>query len=158
MLDRVRQRQMLEALAATYPHHSTSFIDENNPADLANLYYLQEHELVAASLTRTITGDFIFSGACITAKGMDFLADDGGLSAILGTVTVKLHADTIKELLLAKVEASELPSEKKSWLKSQVASLSGEALKTITKSLVEKGLANISDLTAWVQSMLPPGP
>lgn len=110
-LDRARQRQVLEALASCYPSYGNDFFavgEESN--EVANLWYLREHELIEASLDQTLGGSFIFSGARITAKGLDFLADDGGLSAILGTVTVKLHADTIRELLIAKIEHSTLPA------------------------------------------------
>lgn len=152
-LNRERQREMLEKLATIYPSYSTDCIAQDSESDLANLYYLQEHGLVNAALDRTLSGAFIFSGAIITAKGLDFLADDGGLSAILGTVTVKLHAETIRDLLLSKVENSNEPDAKKSWLKSQISSLSGEALKTITNSLVQKGLDNIPDLVVWAQQI-----
>ena len=154
MLDRNRQKQMLEALAACYPNYSTEVIDEHNPSDLKNLYYLKEHELVNASLRPTLGGRLVFQGAKITAKGMDFLADDGGLSTILGTITIKLHADSIKELLNSRIASLDMSSEKKSWLKDQVNSLSGEALKVVTKSLVEQGLNHIPDLLSWVKTIL----
>lgn len=152
-LNREQQREMLEKLASSYPNYSIDCIAQDSEADLANLYYLQEHGLVNASLDRTLSGSFIFSGAIITAKGLDFLADDGGLSAILGTVTVKLHAETIRDLLIYKIENSNAPDAKKNWIKSQISSLSGEALKTITNSLVQKGLDNIPDFAIWAQQI-----
>ncbi len=42
--------------------------------------------------------------ARITAKSIDLLEDDGGVSAILGVVTAKLHEDTIRNLVLAEVK------------------------------------------------------
>jgi hypothetical protein len=84
----------------------------------------------------SISQSFIFQGAKITAKGLDFLADDGGLSAVLGTVTVRLHADSIKELLLAKVEASAVPAEKKSWLRKQLDAATGETIKKVVNALL----------------------
>ncbi len=73
---------------------------------------------------------FIQLGAAsITAAGLDFLADDGGLSAILGVVTVKVHADTIRDLIAAKIDTADLPVEKKSALKKQLAALPETALR-----------------------------
>ena len=43
--------------------------------------------------------------------------DDGGLSAILGVVTVKLHSDTIQALLNTKIDQADIPPEEKSKLK-----------------------------------------
>ncbi len=154
MLDRNRQKQILATLAACYPNHSTDVIDVHSSADIANLHYLKEHELVSANLKVTIGGSFVFQDAKITAKGMDFLADDGGLSAILGTITIKLHADSIKELLNSRIASLDIPEEKRNWLKTQVNLLSGEALKAITKSLVEQGLSHIPDLFSWVQASM----
>jgi len=96
--------------------------------------------LVSATLEHTLSGSLVFQGASITAKGLDFLADDGGLSAILGTLTVKLHEETIRELLLQRVTDSDLSNEEKSMLREQLKSMSSEALKSLTKSLVEKGI------------------
>ena len=56
-------------------------------------------------------GKITWGGARITAKGIDFLEDDGGLSAILGVVTVKLHADTLREMLAKKIDASSASSD-----------------------------------------------
>lgn len=139
-------------LAQSYPDAATEFIDKNNPLnDYANLRYLQEHGLVHASIKRSLSGTYLFSGASITAKGIDFLADDGGLSAILGTVTVRIHADSIKELLSARIENADLPNEQKAWVLKQVETISDESLKTVTKSLIEQGLDRIPDFYQWAK-------
>ena len=154
-LDRDRQKKILESLAQSYPDSASKFIDENNPIiDYANLYYLEEHGLVHANIKRSLSGSYHFSGASITAKGLDFLADDGGLSAILGTVTVKIHSESIKALLALKIEQSDLPLEQKSWLKEQVGALSDESVRTITKSLIEQGLDRVPDLYQWAKVIL----
>lgn len=152
-LDRERQREILEALAEVYPSYITQFVDsENERADLEIIWYLREHELVEASLVFSVSGSMIFQGARITAKGMDFLADDGGLSAILGTVTVKLHADTIRELILSRVEASASSESEKSWVRTTIESMSSEGLKTLTRTLVQKGLDRTPDLIALLNN------
>jgi hypothetical protein len=140
-IDRARQKEILSELAEIYPAWTTDCVRETRRSeDIAILWYLREHELVAAALERTLSGSIVFEGASITAKGLDFLADDGGLSSILGTLTVKLHEDTIRELLLHRVNDLEIPSEEKSILKQSLSEMSSEALKVLTRSLVEKGI------------------
>lgn len=90
----------------------------------------------------------------ITARGLDFLEEDGGLSAILGTVTVKLHADTIRDMLETKIMDSQLPQADKKRFVDTLKELPGEALKTVTNKLVEKACespqAVISVLTGFM--------
>jgi hypothetical protein len=157
ILDRDRQRQILRALADAYPDHVKTFLDwDHEKADYANLIYLEEHGLVNAGITRTLDGGYAFNGARVTAKGLDFLEDDGGLSAILGTVVVKLHSDTIRELLQQRIANSDLPHDKKFWLQDQIKRLSNEALSEIAKQLVHRGIEHIPDLYKWVRTFVPP--
>jgi hypothetical protein len=55
------------------------------------LQYLAEHGLVNSGVRKSQSGDtedqWYEVGTKITAKGLDFLADDGGLSALLGAGT-----------------------------------------------------------------------
>ena len=108
----------------------------------ANLVYLEEHGLADSSITYGVDGHMSSGLPRITAKGMDFLADDGGLSAILGVVTVKLHEDTLKELIGQRIAESDLPTPEKSRLLDQLKSLPGEAIKHLTLKLVDAGLSN----------------
>ena len=154
-LDRVRQREILQTLAAVYPSEAHDFVRKDAAQDdYANLWYLREHGLVNSAMKHALSGAVSFHGATITAKGLDFLADDGGLSAILGIVTVKLHADTIRELLLSKIDQAALPVEKKSWLKTSVETMSTEALKELVKSLVKMGVDAAPDLLAITQAAI----
>jgi hypothetical protein len=84
------------------------YIDDNDRNRLfANLTYLQGHGLCEPLLSQGVDGHFSWGGAKITPQGLDFLEDDGGLSAILRTVTVKLHAETLTELLSARIDAAD---------------------------------------------------
>lgn len=68
------------------------------------LQYLEEHGLCKSGVMIGADGHLALGESRITAAGLDFLEDDGGLSAILGVVTVRLHADTIRALIDAKIE------------------------------------------------------
>lgn len=153
-LDRTKQLVMLEALAAVYPRYTGDLgVDPVTEEELANLWYLKEQGLVEGGLEMSISQSFIFQGAKITAKGLDFLADDGGISAILGTLTVRLHADTIRDLLLARIEASDAPAEKKSWLRKQLDLASTETIKKIVGSVVDEGIKRAPDLIQLVERL-----
>lgn len=151
-LDRTKQLAMLEALAAVYPRYTGDLgVDPVTEEELANLWYLKEQGLVEGALEMSISQSFIFQGAKITAKGLDFLADDGGISAILGTLTVRLHADTIRDLLLARIDASDAPADKKSWLRKQLDLASTETIKKIVGSVVDEGIKRAPDLIQLVE-------
>ena len=161
-LDRKLQRDILGTLRDTYPRPEQSKLfntagcdSERDEQIVANLIYLEEHGLVRSGVEFSLTGSVIYQGgATITAAGLDFLEDDGGLTAILGTVTVKLHADTIRDLMLAKVEDSHLPAAEKSALRKAISTLSGEALKEVAKKLVAAGIENAPDAIEAIKGVL----
>lgn len=90
MLNRELQRTLLQRLAVSYPDAvERNELEAIAPARayIVNMSYLAEHGLVS---TLVIAG--YISSARITARGLDFLADDGGLTAMLGAVSVRLHS------------------------------------------------------------------
>jgi hypothetical protein len=90
-IDRSFQRSLLLWMRDKYPsmaHDVPKSLDGNDRLFYFNLLYLQEHGLCEALTQESLDGKFSWGGAKITAKGVDFLENDGGLSAILGVVTV----------------------------------------------------------------------
>ena len=158
-LDRDYQRHLLEQLAESYPvgHDVRDLLQglegEAEAKYLANMMYLDEHGLIESSISFGLDGHASMGMPRINHRGMDFLTDDGGLTAILGVVTVKLHADTIRELITAKIDSAPIPEEQKSSLKQHLSTLSAEAMKALTKSLVEKGLQSVPDIVHWLQTL-----
>lgn len=148
-LDRNLQHEILKELNNIYPDSKTyeywidaaiaqvvGAIETVGEAELyiakrsANLRYLAEHGLV-------VCNDKDLSAIVkITAKGIDFLSDDGGLSAIFGVVTVKLHSDTIQALIAAKIDQAEISDSEKSWLKKELGKIKDTALSTLTTNAI----------------------
>lgn len=89
--------------------------------------------------------------AKISAKGLDFLADDGGLSAILGVVTVRLHEDTIKSLLIDRVRQSPGDATIKGKLIDAIKKQPAEALSTLTTKLLEEALVQLPNALPMLQ-------
>lgn len=153
-LDRGIQRQILEGLAENYPAPSYGIwgdfgIECDAATLLANVTYLVEHGLVLGGfVSRELTNPiglaaadlFVENETTITAAGLDFLADDGGVSAILNTVTVRIDARQFTELLAARIE--ELPNLSP----EEKITIAGELRKLPAKG-AEKAIDKILD---WV--------
>jgi hypothetical protein len=119
-----------------------------------NLVYLEAHGLVRLVKAQLNSGAYSVGLATATEKGMDFLEEDGGLSAILGVVTVKLHDDTIKDLLALKIQESDLPpAEKQRWI-DQLRELPAETTKHVVLKLVDLGLEKAPDALNAIGKLL----
>jgi hypothetical protein len=160
-LDRELQRQILNVLADAYPVASRKIVERVSAlADddklIANLLYLESHGLLTAGISSSINGPATVNASklIITHRGLDFLADDGGLSAILGVVTIKLHDDTIRQLIEDKIIGSDLPPADKKRFVDQLRELPGESLKHLTTKLIDLGLSHAPDALPAIKTVL----
>lgn len=156
-IDRGGQLRLLRLLAGAYPakmsSHELRQIWGSEDELVPNAHYLQEHGLVDAVFSSALSGPIHMAGARITARGLDFLADDGGLTAILGVVTVRLEAETVRQLMAGKIEQSDLPTHEKSRLLATLQSLPGEALKELTKRLVGAGIEHAPNVLKLLDTL-----
>jgi len=142
-LDRNMQLIILTTLSQEYPNEMiVKNIPESSSDNFqANLFYLSEHNLIKpVAVSKTLSSPTYMITAKITAEGLDFLADDGGLGAILNAITVKFDAENIKTILEDKIISSNLSEEQKKTLTEKIKNFTGEALKTIAIKLIEKGI------------------
>ncbi len=165
-VDRELQLKILEALKNFYPDRRSPkawedkiFDHQPTEEDKAkrqfNCWYLEEHGLIEIFMFKRIDKEGEFTGHCkITAKGIDFLADDGGLSAILNTVTVKFDADNIRSLIELGLLQSNIPEEKKSIFRKALSSASSTTLQTITSGLIQAAMADPTKVLKTVASIL----
>lgn len=109
-LNRSLQLRMLQALRESYPAHTPHFTQrfESDPDFIPNLHYLKGHGLLTGVEVKTSIPPQLLN-IRITEAGVDFLEDDGGIGAILRTVTVKLDAEQLRQILAGKVEALSIP-------------------------------------------------
>lgn len=68
----------------------------------------------------------------ITSKGIDFIRDDGGLSAILNVQTIKFHRDAVV-VLEDLFTISNMNDKQKEKAKSTLDEMTKEALKKVVK-------------------------
>lgn len=142
ILDRKLQNEILTKLSEVYPDElDIQDWQAKVPELRANLYYLLGHKLITGIESGAMVGNTLVF-AKITVDGIDFLADDGGLSAILGVVTIKLHEDTLLRLIEARLESSNLAPAEKSGLMKSIRELPGDAIKHLTEKLIDAGLEN----------------
>lgn len=166
MLDRKYQHRLLEALAASYTKPKTFdisvFLDGSEEAKeryIANMWYLGEHNLVKHKITRTISGGFLVSDTPeITCHGIDLLADDGGLTATLREMTIRLHADTLRDLIEAKIVAAPLNHEDKKKLLHRLHELPYESIKHVAMKLIDLGLGTSPAALEWLSKLLQNAP
>lgn len=149
--DRLLQKEMLTILIDAYPEqpddidYHSDLIDKADPKVLsANIYYLAEHRLIRImeSAATLDSGDsrWLFETATVTSKGIDFMLNDGGLSAILNVQTIKFHRDAVV-VLEDLIAMSNMNDEQKEKAKSTLGELSTEALKTVVQAATSAGLS-----------------
>jgi len=157
-LDRALQLEILRRLEAEYPA-AVDRLHVNLGVDfgvaIKNIHYLAAHQLISAEFSGAIGQRVATPGPLkITHQGLDFLADDGGLSAILGVVTVKIHEDTLRQLIAAKIQDFDLPAEERSSLLQTVKELPGEAIKHLSEKLLDLGLENAPRAVSLIHKAL----
>ena len=163
-LDRDLQLTLLTKLSNVYPYNydfnqDFEYNSEEREKALKNLYYLQSHGLVSEksvykSNSLGSQAPIIFGSSAITHKGMDFLANEGGLSAILGVVTVKFEADTLKAILENRINQSDLSPENKQSMIDSLRELPAESIKHLTMKLLDEGLENLPNAIVLIGTYL----
>lgn len=156
-LDRDGQRALLERLAEDYPE--TVAADFLYPVIeayklAANAAYLHEHGLIEATFFGPKEMGNALLMARLTHRGMDFLLGDGGLTAILGVMTVRLHEESIKDLIAVQIRSSDLSQPDKQRYLDQLRELPAETTKHLVLKMVDAGLANWQKALPLLQSIL----
>lgn len=160
-IDRELQRNLLKQLKDAYPlpAYSSDLAKKLEVGHLklcSNAAYLEGHGLIVADFKVTSDGTNTIRPCKIkiTASGIDFIEEDGGLTAILGVLTVKLHAETIRDLIIAKIEAAEVECSVKEQLKASVRNLPAKGLEAVVTRLAQEGLAQMPNAMQWLQSAI----
>lgn len=161
--DRKIQRNILELLAVSYPlppdrQTWLKIVDLTAKDDgvlAAHLAYLEEHGLIISGVTWNISRMIQFNSGVLkmTAKGMDFIADDGGLGAILNTVTVKFHDDSLARLNVF-LQKAPIDQEAKRQFLTRLKELPADATKHVVLKLMDLGLENVPKALQLLQTSL----
>lgn len=159
-LDRTMQLEILEELKGLYPNsYPTQRLKCFKDGDKfnGNIMYLVEHGLVdgktKTSMSRENHGTYVIK-AKITAEGLDFLEDDGGLGAILNKVVVTFDTDDLHKLIKQKLDAEEVEPEKKSELLKTIRNLPSEGARAVYIRLLNYGLDKVPDVYDLLKNSL----
>ncbi|CEF40199.1 hypothetical protein KBX73_08675 [Acetobacter persici] len=155
------KEQWLGVLSRLQPYGMTHVSDieifSNIDRDILreSVTYLASHGLIISYCQESCIGNhWSWGGVQLTAKGVDYLSEDGGLTAEDKTITVKLDGDTIKALLCKAVDETSAPDATKTGIKQQVRAMGSEALKDLTSSLISKGVESAPDVIQWLGTAL----
>lgn len=153
MLDEALQLRMLQYMSENTPNGAWmgEFENMDEAQLLSNLNYLDDLGLCTSGVAHDQSGDVLIHTSKITAKGLDFINPNGGLSAKLNTVTIRFDENTLKSLLEAKIDHAPISNSEKKTLKSHLSSLSGKGLEALTADLVEKAVDHFPDAIGLLQ-------
>lgn len=157
-IDRELQLRILTCLRRMFPSSCNVFNDIEGTGEsdqlIANLIYLEQHGLIDSGVIFGIDGHASYSRSAINASGLDFLEADGGVAAILKTVTVKFHADTLREIAEKEIDKAVIPAEEKSSLKKSLAALSDKTLQAGASDLMRIGIEHVPNAVHWLQGLI----
>lgn len=166
-LDRELQKEILEYLIAKYADDSAEHVQnlekKFGPTTPIQLLYLHEHGLISGKVEQVLENpneaDPVFwkshrsvNKVRLTARGYDFLTDDGGLSAILNVVTIRIDQEQFKKMLAKNIDQSELPPEKKNALKHLIKNTQQEGMSKLTTEIVNYAFNHAPDLLTYLRT------
>lgn len=157
LINRAVQKEILEAAGSTYPDPAPfDLMREIAPGNVlkVNAKYLEEHGFLQVMWRNTGDPDVPFGPTKIKAAGIDFLADDGGITAIKGTLTVRLHEDSIRALLIQQITESAEDDTVKGKLIEQLKNLPSQAVAQLAEKAIDAGVKAMPNAAHWVQSVL----
>lgn len=164
-IDRDLQKKILLALEGLYPNGAKRselrrMLDDVSSEELLrNLIYLEQHQLVVSGFKyhSSMAGDeWVQLGpSMITAAGLDFIADDGGLTAIFKTMTVRLDAGQFAKLLAIKLE--NLPGvapEERSELAKAIRRMPATAIEKLTEKMLDWTVDHAGDALPLIRAAI----
>ncbi len=92
--------------------------------------------------------------AKITANGLDFLEDDGGLRAILNKITIKIDSEDLQTLIANRLDKEDITPEKKGEILKTIKALPSDGIKAVYTRLINLGLDKTPDVIDLIQKLL----
>lgn len=158
MIDKQYQKDILQELRNNYPsespHHEFAWYDSTDKESV-NIHYLANHGLIEIERKHTAAMMPLYGRrnvqpkpkrglAKITEAGMDYIDHQGGLTAELGTHTIRLHTDTIEDIraiLDAKiVDSDAIADSEKPGLRKALKNMKDESIKQLTTRMISSGI------------------
>ncbi|MFI8570457.1 hypothetical protein ACIGEO_02905 [Stenotrophomonas bentonitica] len=151
--DEIRLK-VLNTLNAT-PGKRVDLVDvfgEDMDEMIPELEYLRDHGLIDIQIYGYMSGEPGLTPAKITTAGRDFLHKTGGIGAELSVVTVRLHEDTVRQLLISRVRESDADDTVKGKLVDQLKALPAEAVSKLAERALDQALRYMPNAIQWLQT------
>ena len=164
MINRSLQKTILESLLDTYPkkidYIDKAISDSFTEAEIVkNAFYLRAHGLIDFKQSETLCDSPISLDdirlIAITHRGIDFIENDGGLSAILNVVNVQFKEETLKALLSKEVnDSEEIDTSQKQRIQEAIRDMPSDLLKSLSEDLVKTAISNSPSFIFLLMSWL----
>lgn len=160
LLERDYYIDVLQKLAETAPDHMGSVewfqekANENLKKYIVNLQYLEQKWLVVSHIIRSVDGKY----SCafppeLTADGWDYTSQEGGVRANIDTITVKIHENTLAQLIYAINQSQNMDQPLKDRLVSAAKSLPEKAMSSLVTQLIGVALSHPEKVVSLFQSV-----
>lgn len=115
------------------------------------LCYLREQGLIDMDVQKILGGRSI-GGIKITAKGIDFLRSDGGLSALAAPV-IRIAPENLIAIIDAALAARGVSAVRRGAVQKALGVAKAETVKTLVHRLVETGIAHLPDIDSLLHML-----
>lgn len=148
-LDYALLRGILSTLAEAYPQklrisQIPCLVEYGIRRADAPLAYLYEHGMIDMACQRML-GQLAIGRIIITARGLDFIRPDGGLSSLAAPV-IRIAPDSIIAIIDEALTRRGVSGEERSAIKKSLGIAGEEGIRTVVGKLVEAGIAHAPDL------------
>lgn len=123
---------------------------------VANIVYLEQHGLLISGLKHGLNGHVIYTGGLVLTKdGIDYIREDGGLTALRDKagVNYQLHEALLSELIRL-IQASPDTDHDKEALASQLRALPAATIKHLYMKLLDQGVSYLPGIFQLIQKLL----
>jgi len=152
--DRLIQILRLAEEANPHPVNLKKSLGSEADGAIVEIQYLKDHGLLEVDIARYMDGSFGLGVTRITSAGLDYLSDDGGLTEELGGTTVKIHAESLQQMLELMVLRSDLDQPQKQRYVDELRKLPAETTKHLALKAVDAAIQQSGKLLPLLQSML----
>ena len=120
---------------------------------IRNIEYLYGHKLLTIGQVSSYGGLSIPISIKITSSGIDAIDPEYGLGEIINTVTVKFHQDTIRELLINKINGENIPDNEKYKIIEYIKTIPKTATNKVIEELVIYLIKNYHNISAYFHNL-----
>ena len=120
---------------------------------IRNIEYLCGHKLLTRKQVHFFGGHNIPISIRITSLGIDKIDPEDGIGEIINTVTVKFHQDTIRKLLINKINGENIPDNEKSKIIEYIKTIPKTATNKVIEELVIYLINNYHNISAYFHNL-----